>query len=96
MDLQTTICVKMYVMKDRDLANILHRLESSLYRDSIKIEQIKYVHQIFASMKKNNKTTRGRARNLVYAMETLEELMDAHDVNEYTNYVMEKTYSLLT
>lgn len=96
MDLQTTICMKMYAMKDRDLANALHRLESLLYKESTNAKQLDNVHQIFASMKKNNKTTRGRAKSFMYAMETIEEIMDANDVDEYTDYVMERVYVLLT
>lgn len=83
-------------MNDRNLANTLHRLESILYRESNCDEEMKRVHEAFRMMKVNNKNTKDRAKSFTYAMETIEDFMDTYDINEYTNYVMERVYLLLT
>lgn len=51
---------------------------------------------MFRELKVSNKTTKGRARSFMYAIETIDDFMDAHDVNEYKDYVMERVYLLLT
>lgn len=47
MDLHTTTCMKMYSKNDRELANILHSLESLLYRESRQHEIFKEIHGMF-------------------------------------------------